>query len=592
MYAYPPRNRQLPCPISNLPVELLSYIFSLSTHATGEHDLSAAQDQSYSPPIITTESVQVPLVLSRVNRHWRRVALGTPGLWSSLCITTELLDSGRLDTTHITSYLALSRNYPLNILIDARDQDWDFYEPEVASEYGLESYTPPISSEHMNTIASLLIPHLSRWKSLSMLTDTWSPMHAALTSINPHIARCGAPLLESLTLMRCNDYISFSPQFQPEHMKEPAFLQRGSCTASPKNMLPRLKHLSLRGVHVDWDSLIDSLSASETGLASLEMASHCADVRPSLGQFHKLLSSSPALHHLLVFGSGSNIPEESGDGSEAVHWEHNYEPVHLPQLRQISIGYRCAFEGHTLLELLDAPNARTLTLEDASYPGDPEEVDASSMLTYIGTKEVRDDAPEHNICTHDCQAKIETRTEKEKPRAAFPLLESVTLKGVKACPRPLRAFFGALPNLHHLELTRMSMQAAHALLPSPVPTPTASPPPSCPCPHLTSLCIKASDHLPAPDLETLVSNLAAARQRRGACGLREVDIHVDAPREVPARVSRVGAGGMKVNIFNDSSDDEDDEDEEEMDVDKEMELGGVFNDPVFDAHYSLQIMAR
>lgn len=145
MYAYP-RDRQCPSsPINNLPVELLSCIFCFSTYpATGE--LSGPNTEEYAPPTITTESVQVPLLLSSVSRHWRQVALGTPSLWSSLCITIELVQnfccikrdpsgstknsiSRQLNTSHITSYLALSRKYPLNILIDARDENWNF-EPE------------------------------------------------------------------------------------------------------------------------------------------------------------------------------------------------------------------------------------------------------------------------------------------------------------------------------------------------------------------------------------------------------------------------------------------------------------------------------
>ena len=141
MHAYPRSS-----PIDNLPVELLSYIFSLSTYPT-TGDFLGPSTEEHRPPTITTESVQVPLVLSSVSRLWRQVALGTPHLWSSLCITVELVQnfycnerdpsgftksssiSRQLNTSHITSYLALSRKYPLNILIDARDENWNF-EPE------------------------------------------------------------------------------------------------------------------------------------------------------------------------------------------------------------------------------------------------------------------------------------------------------------------------------------------------------------------------------------------------------------------------------------------------------------------------------
>ncbi|KAF8148080.1 hypothetical protein B0H34DRAFT_791801 [Crassisporium funariophilum] len=524
----------------NLPVELLSYIFSLSTHANGERD---------GEPKITTKSVKMPLALSSVNHHWKEVALRAPGLWSSLCITRELLDSGMLNTTHITSYLTLSRNSPLDIAIYARDRDWKHQEPGIPSEDGFESYTPPISSEHMSIIVSLLIPHLCRWKWFCIVTDTWLPMHTALTSINPHIVRLGAPLLESLTLIRANHSISFSPQFLPEEMKEPAFLHRDSTTVSPRDILPRLKHLALLGVHVDWDSLIDSLSASECGLTRLKMASHCADVRPSLAQFKKLLSSSPGLLNLLVHSSGPYIPDDDDDDDEAAH---DYRTVYLPHLREISIAYRSALEGEKLLKLLHAPNARLLALGDAAHPADPEAVDASSMLTYIGTK--------------------------DEPVASFPLLESVALECVNANGPSLRAFFCSLPNLKRLELAGRFRKAVKALLPAlpspptipspptplptlpsptylppPIPTPApASPNCPCPCPRLRSLCIK---ELPGAYLENLVTKLFDSKlQHRGTCGLREVDIHVDAPRVVRAGESRTGVGGMKVNIFYNSSD--------------------------------------
>ena len=167
MYAYPRNNRHHQCssnPINNLPVELLSFIFSLSTYPSvggfPGHITEEGEEEDYRPPTITTESVQVPLVLSSVCRLWRQVALGTPYLWSNLCITVELIQnfyycnerdprsggiitkSGsissssarQLNTSHITSYLALSRKYPLNILIDARDENWNF-EPECVFQY-------------------------------------------------------------------------------------------------------------------------------------------------------------------------------------------------------------------------------------------------------------------------------------------------------------------------------------------------------------------------------------------------------------------------------------------------------------------------
>ena len=68
------------------------------------------------------------------------------------------------------------------------------------SDHEEELYTPAFNSEYMNIVFTLLLPHLSRWKSLSILTDCWAPMYTALTAINPFITCLGAPLLESLSL--------------------------------------------------------------------------------------------------------------------------------------------------------------------------------------------------------------------------------------------------------------------------------------------------------------------------------------------------------------------------------------------------------
>ena len=695
-YAAYLRNHQCSSsPINNLPIELLSYIFSLSTYPS---TATGGEEVEYRPPTITTESVQVPLVLSSVSRLWRQVALGTPHLWSSLCITVELIQdfycderdhpystiSRQLNTSHITSYLTLSRKYPLNILIDARDENWNF-EPECVviflilviltlnyyyrfvPDHGEELYTPAFTSKHMNAVFSLLLPHLSRWKSLSILTDCWAPMYTALTVINPFITRFGAPLLESLSLMRCNDLISFSPLFQPPHLKEPKFLNRNNNNShNPDiewcpNMIPSLKYLSLRGVHVDWETLGDSLSTGGGcgGLISLELASHSHDVRPSPEQFHKILSSSSGLRNLVLSASGPSIPEDTSDDVDY----YCRVPALLPHLRNITIGYRTAMEGRIALGLIDAPNTKGLVLEDATYVGDPDVINAGPLLSYIGTRQFGEAHENHRItassseltttttslshrqsaaplvvaaekpvvnsisCTHVNKDVPESRTS----AAAFPLLESVTLRGVKTCSQPLRVFLGSLSNLQHLELTRMSMQAIHALLPSAVVAQitttttithdeeedcytTTSNNNNCPCPQLRSLCIRSFEQLDSRDVDFIIGSLPVERQMKGgACQLREVDIHVGAATAVgvvpPSRFEESCLNNMKVNIINDVSSDEDDGEDGDGDGDGDWDgdddyfdyedrrdsigledpysPGGAFNDPLFDEYYSL-----
>ena len=456
----------------------------------------------------------------------------------------------------------------------------------------------------MNTVLALLLPHISRWKSLSILTDCWGPMYTALSAINPFITRLGAPLLESLSLMRCNDLISFSPRFQPQNLKEPAFLKRGANETHSDlercpNILPSLKYLSLRGVHVDWDTLSDSLSTSDNSLTYLELAWHSHDVRPSPDQFHKILSSNSDLRSLRLSGSGPSI---LGDTVSIV--QHDYIPAHLPHLRNISIGYRTAVEGRLVLELLDAPNVKALALEDTTYVGDPDAINGGPLLSYIGTRQFGEAHHDHRIAAHELP---ETQVAEKalcisctpvykaiaaaESRAAFPLLESVTLRGVRTCSEPLRLFLNASTKLQHLELTRMSMQAIHALMPSgSVVHNQDNTTHCCPCPQLRSLCIRGFERLGVDDVDFIVGGLVVERQKKGGCELREVDIHVDAAKMMSCvqQPHLVSSPNMKVNIIgDDSSDDEEDGEDGDVDLDP-YELGGAFNDPLFDAYYSTQ----
>ena len=127
-------------PIHSLPVELLSYIFTLSTHTSFAQEDDAAElsptDFPFDPANMLTT-----LAISSVSRYWREVALSTPALWTDICISTDLPDdedeeSRQLRNTmkpnayRLATYLARSGNAPIDILISARDPDWDFSETE------------------------------------------------------------------------------------------------------------------------------------------------------------------------------------------------------------------------------------------------------------------------------------------------------------------------------------------------------------------------------------------------------------------------------------------------------------------------------
>ncbi|KAG6819890.1 hypothetical protein H0H93_007668 [Arthromyces matolae] len=594
-----------PSPIHKLPVELLSHIFLLVRH-------DGSGDEEF--PSIDAESIKRPLILSEVNSHWRNVCRRTPSLWTSICITAGLVDStdqhnsqrqtSCLDTSHIVSCLALSGACPLDILIDARDEYWDFSEPEVSTnteEY--EPYVPPFNSSHMSTAMALLVPHLPRWRSLSILTDTWFPMYIALQAMQPSIAASGAPCLESLTLMRCNDFVSHSPTFQPPELREPAFLSTSD--SSPRDILPRLCNLSLRGVHVHWQSLSDAISVGQHGLKSLDLSSHCSDVRPSLDELGQLLSHCPELETLVLNGSGARIP----DNDESSIVREDIQPVKLHRLQQLTIGYRSEREAKAILGLLDAPGVEDLTLQDSTHPMEIVDIDAGGLLTYLATGSFPVQESHEPLYVWDDDDSLMSRDDfsfasdlpksavavvacNASSKAVFPFLRSLSIRGIKSYPSAFSSLLNFHPHLRHIDLDNVSTHWLRALLPQPslASDPLGVVQYTCPCPHLKTLSIRGSERMGAQDSVLLASALARERFNFYGPALEEVNIRVDHSEgyihENTIELSKIGT---VVNLLQDSFPSDEDLDLMDCDTDSELdpyEVGGVFNDPVFDAQFS------
>ncbi len=139
-------NATYQAPIARLPVELLSYVFLLGAHTPDADDAEVEEDGPESSsggdrsahdgkedisPCISSSSTP-PDVFAAVNRHWREVALGTPQLWSRLCVTIgDLTRSGEGGWfPKVSRYVSRSGRCPLDVYIDARDPEWDFSENE------------------------------------------------------------------------------------------------------------------------------------------------------------------------------------------------------------------------------------------------------------------------------------------------------------------------------------------------------------------------------------------------------------------------------------------------------------------------------
>ncbi|KAJ6598153.1 hypothetical protein DFH09DRAFT_1071199 [Mycena vulgaris] len=565
---YLPRSRPHSPPIASLPVELLAYVFVLGTHGA---PAPAPADDSGCPPF-DADSVKAPLIYGSVCRHWRAVALSTPALYTSLCITPELLrpapngsaDAEVLDTRGIAAYLARSRACPLDILIDARDPDWDFDDPA--------TYTPWFTPAHMHTALSLLLPSLARWRTLSILTDLPAPLHAALRPLAAALTLSahGAPELTALRLMRCDAYAARGPAPDPAHV----FLS-ASAPHSAGVLFPSLRHLTLLGVPTAWPALASALLPT-SALRTLELAYLPAAAQPSPAQLAALLARAPGLVALTLNGAGPSSPSSllspSAFASPAA--VDDAEPNPLPHLTALTLGYTSPRAGLAVLGLLCAPHLERLVLEDAGAEDADADADGDARPVLARLFPADEDAP----------------------AGPFPALAHLTLRRVHLAAAP------SSPPVRlavaRLELVGMPLSARSAVQL-----------------RVGELCVRG-----APDAG------AALRGALSACpAARVIEVHESAlthPHPGAESEEEFCVGATRVRVFRalldaDADTDEDEDtlmgsDEEgcavkafaKMDVregdvkmrvkerdlweaeeDAAFRAGGVFNDPVFDARW-------
>ncbi|KAK2467634.1 hypothetical protein APHAL10511_000489 [Amanita phalloides] len=524
--------------LAALPVELLSCVFTLSDD---------------------------PHILACVCKHWLRVARNTPRLWTRICVTT-------LDMRHAVASLALSKKYPLDILIDARDDEWDFSEPEVTPIDPSSTHDPLLAPAIVRNALSLLLPHLHRWHSLTILTDTWMPMFLALNIINPAITTYGAPTLESLTLMRCNDFVSFSPAFRPRRLMLPAFLGRKGKQdhLDPVAMLPKLKHLHLTGVHLDWPALASAVERSQVGgLTSFSLGSHSVQVRPNSTDFARLLQASPALEALSVTGSGP-VPLFSSTSPSP-------QKVRLDKLRKLVIGYRSLREASAVFDAISAPGVKEMVIEDVSHPADVYDVDGNDVLAcLLSEQEVRQrEEPQHTT------------------PSPFLEVEELTLKNTKLGKRSvdqetLRPVLKGAKKLKRLVVEDIAVEV---VLLSLFPDPAGCPP----CPELESLVVKMGPACTSllddmPEMRAGVWFEMAKRvvqERPASAGLKQVKISLEHSQGTAVVVEKLetvlGNTCIAVEIEKAQSEEENEEGGEDDDL--AYLSGGMFNEPVSDAYW-------
>lgn len=363
--------------MKTLASETLAHIFSMGTLIEPKNPLSFRDASSFA------------VLVSRVSRYWRELALSTPRLWRTIfasgpfpplvqsyptgssftpdnsSITCPIIWRRQLDRIH--TYLQRSWPVPLIIYLDLRDPSWSFDTSELSH---------PFHPSYMSQLLDLLLPHLSRWENIEVLSDTWKPLYifmqrCQLDSIRgmPNEHTMEASMLRRLSLRRCNAYFSLEgKQFLPLDREEPISLFH--------NVAPLLHDVSLSGVHVSWTSgLFRNLSA-------LELSYHAKEVLPSRPEFVDILKASPNLERLAIVGWGVRSVEENSPPSRLE------QSIVLPRLRHLIIGWVNVRHMLKLCELFSwrMPELHTLELEDVSNSLELNfSQDSSPILDYLSS---------------------------------------------------------------------------------------------------------------------------------------------------------------------------------------------------------------
>ncbi|KAF5312948.1 hypothetical protein D9619_003805 [Psilocybe cf. subviscida] len=367
--------------MDNFPPELICQVFRLAVEDASSTDISAL------------------LAISGTCKKWRTISTDDSQLWARINLSFTSLAS---DLSRAVAFLLRSKRYPLTICLDLRDPFWDFDEDN--HRFGWQD---------MEAMMRMLVIHADRWRSFTLLTDTWSPIFTFLW-YSRHVT--SMPLLETLSLSRCNIFLAAAGQtFQPLALRQPISLFGG--------ILPdALRRVSFVGVHIDWDS------ASLKNLEHLELKYIVSDVAPTIVQLQRIFDLSPNLNYLAIHGA---IPRDLHDHSTSLDVQ-----ISLSQLKSLSLGFLTPSDATKLFSLLNLPQITEIVLDDISAILTPDTI-------------------------HDSTPLFQTLIDRQQFR--FQDLQSLQLIGIRCDTKILTTFLGELHSISTLSLSNMPNDVLQSL---------------------------------------------------------------------------------------------------------------------------------
>ncbi|CUA76362.1 putative serine/threonine-protein kinase pats1 [Rhizoctonia solani] len=381
--------------INKLPPEVLSEIFVIC-------------DRTWDPLDGNWNFFVCQIVFPSICRHWRKVALDTTALWNKV----TLLDRAPWHFSKLC-LLRSGSTAPLDIDLCMDEKFWA----------GSEEGTLDESVQRAKDAFAFIVQHggaLSRWRTLTMVTDIFLVQVAAMTFLGKH----HFPSLTSLE-MTFNGPDEFDD-------KDRLALQK-HLRASPKVLfggpLPQLRSVKLQGVPNPY-LFGHRVHPQLVGLTHLEL--RFEGLYPSLINLNKMLIANPLLETLII--NAETMIEWAIDSVK----HENLSTVHLPKLQSLSFAEVVSplWTLHAI-KSLDAPHLISfeLTLNRLAYITFDESNNVQALLNHI--------IGDQN---------------KTPPTPRFPSLRSLTLASdeINSFQRDAAAVLAAYPDITALMLPSCS----------------------------------------------------------------------------------------------------------------------------------------
>ncbi|KAG8926128.1 hypothetical protein FRC02_009193 [Tulasnella sp. 418] len=287
-------------PFDILPAELISVIFEWAL----QDERNPPNDGSVSPQLCQRQYHARLAVISQLGQRLREIAINTPSLWSSIHISER---SPTSSLARVRSLLLRSKASPLDILL-------------YADEY--------LKGE--SSAVELVCREMKRWRSIRVRTDKLDNegRENLVAILNRAFRRWEPRELESIEL---------SIPSETSHIT----------VSTPRSTA--LRHLTLTGIAFDWSA--HSLAFHQ--LRQLTIRGLSREAAPSSSSFLRLLSHSPELEVLSLYGVDSSVHDWS-----------LVDPtiIKLANLRTVAFEHVPLPFIHHVLSSLDAPSLNSLRL--------------------------------------------------------------------------------------------------------------------------------------------------------------------------------------------------------------------------------------